>query len=745
MADYVAARNDRERLEAVRNHLLRAISLFPAQQLPDQKRLRAVALARKATSRDVASGSPVQRGSAPGQLQQRLKARGKAVRASLELQKLLVPPLRAWKRLTRRRQEKFLEEEDELSEQQLERQLAALSAFAESARALDACLMALRRINIPYRHALLTAADAFMDEQVPELADLLALDESVEWGTPGNVPFLGNPLQGPYPFPEDLVFDTGAPASLDFQLLGCVWADAAVQHALAALAASNPDRSQFAQSMGRSMIPQLEKHACDAISPPFPRRATLEAASVQRGTWLVLAALQQLCAWCGGSLQVDCPVLTSLLQRLLAARGLTHLRPELAPTAARDALVGSVFMPQLPPRAPQLQPQDQRQRQHAVTVPEPAESATQPPEPLSQAAAAPEAESERAELEGPGSSPAVAAAAEPPAIQLPTPDLPSPAVRRSEEAHNVSAPAPAPVASACPPQGAAAGSVAGSEAAGSSTAAAEGPAVRGWAGGLGAMVGLLSQAASAVSAVLAPRRPSTAAVTATEAITSAVGAEAAPAPAPALTVPSVSASDGVGVASAAGSAAAGPSPAASVLEAAAAGAAAAGPPPPPPVQEGNVAEGQSDDEDEREGDNATAPEGGAGAAAAARRKRPKRKKKKKAAGAASQSDAADGAAAAAAVSAQPAAAALASAVDPAAALMAALAAEQPDCCVCLEELTPASVSLLSCVVRSAEGPFHALCNSCWAGLAHPRCPMCCTDDVDGLSLLEFLDRLAGRR
>lgn len=43
---------------------------------------------------------------------------------------------------------------------------------------------------------LLSRHDAVMDEEVPELAELLQLTESIQWGdVNGGMPYLGNPVE----------------------------------------------------------------------------------------------------------------------------------------------------------------------------------------------------------------------------------------------------------------------------------------------------------------------------------------------------------------------------------------------------------------------------------------------------------------------------------------------------------------------------------------------------------------------
>ncbi len=44
-------------------------------------------------------------------------------------------------------------------------------------------------------------------------------------------------------------------------------------------------------------------------------------------------------------------------------------------------------------------------------------------------------------------------------------------------------------------------------------------------------------------------------------------------------------------------------------------------------------------------------------------------------------------------------------------LLASLRKEQPECCVCFDELHERNATLLSCNVVSDSGPFHATCES----------------------------------
>lgn len=82
----------------------------------------------------------------------RLAPRVAALTALLQLQKLLVPCLVTWRRQTHQRHQKYLEEEDSLSDAQIEQQLSRLKAYAEAVRILDACTMVLDcRLFIPYR------------------------------------------------------------------------------------------------------------------------------------------------------------------------------------------------------------------------------------------------------------------------------------------------------------------------------------------------------------------------------------------------------------------------------------------------------------------------------------------------------------------------------------------------------------------------------------------------------------------
>ncbi|PNH04057.1 hypothetical protein TSOC_009826 [Tetrabaena socialis] len=601
--DYIAARNDRERLAAVRVHLLRAISLFPANFLTDVKRARALALA--------ASATPVfPAGIAHADAAARLERRGAAVRAGVELEKALVPPMVLWFRQTAKLANKFMADEDNLEEAALQRRMVPLTAFAEAARALDACFMALTgRINLPYkwvpghggrrtdafvfrttrRRALLAAAGAVQDEEVPALMALNAAQQSVAWGTEGNLPFLGNPLSS------------------------------------------------------------------------------------------------------------ECPTLSRMLHSMLRRRGMQALDPALAPTAARARLAGTFFMPHPPP-----QPDPPAEA-------EPAAATAAAPQPA--APAAPVQAAAPAAAPQPSAAP-VAAVAPHPAAPAVAPQ-PAAATAPMEPTAATAAPAAAPAAQAAQPASAA--SAPADTSAGEAAAGSGRPA--GLAGGLQAVRGLVASAASAAGGALgswwprAPHAPPAVPPPPGCAALSGSGPEhALPAAAPAADEDDAEAAAAAPEAAVAAAVPGGEGGAAGAGVAAAAAASR-------PADEGE--EGPDGGEDSGE-------EADAAPARRRRKKRSKRKSKKAGQPGTAAETAAAGGAAAGAV----------------AALMAALCVEQPDCCVCLEELAASSTGLLTCTVLSCSGPFHAVCNTCWAGLADPKCPLCMTVDVEALSPREYLDRLA---
>lgn len=115
MAQYVQARNAREQLSAIRALLAGAIGSFPPQLLPEAQRTQAVQLAAKCTARlrdgnEASVLRTAERTVSPSpDVRQRLKPRGEAVRASVELFRLLVPPLVAWQRQTEQRAHQFQE------------------------------------------------------------------------------------------------------------------------------------------------------------------------------------------------------------------------------------------------------------------------------------------------------------------------------------------------------------------------------------------------------------------------------------------------------------------------------------------------------------------------------------------------------------------------------------------------------------------------------------------------------------
>ncbi|KAG2447542.1 hypothetical protein HYH02_007466 [Chlamydomonas schloesseri] len=278
-------------------------------------------------------------------LRRRLKPREQAIRASLELQRVLVPALNKWRRQTQTRAAQFLQVEDDLSERELERRLGQLAAFAEAARALDACFLALKgRMDLPYKRALLNAYDTVIDEDVPDLMAIHELDERIQWG--GGTPYLANPLQGAFELPEWLAFECGVPVSLDFQLLGHIWADAAAYYALFAMTATNPDRDEYSLKMGNDMfVAPLEDKVAKLLLPAYPRYVPLSDPAVQRGTWLVLASLQRLAAWVGTSVQARFPLVVRVLNGMMSRAGMAGLDPALVPLEAVEVLEGTPFLP----------------------------------------------------------------------------------------------------------------------------------------------------------------------------------------------------------------------------------------------------------------------------------------------------------------------------------------------------------------------------------------------------------------
>ncbi|KAG2425814.1 hypothetical protein HXX76_013439 [Chlamydomonas incerta] len=272
-----------------------------------------------------------------------------AIRAGLELQRVVVPALNKWQRQTHARAAQFLQVEDDLGERELQRRLGQLAAFAESARALDACFLALKgRINLPYKRALLNAYDTVIDEDVPDLMAINELEEKVAWGTPGSgaVPYLANPLQGAFEMPEWLASECGVPVSLDFQLMGHIWADAAAYYALFAMTASNPDRDEYGLRMGdECFVGPLEDKAAKLLLPSYPRFVPISDPAVQRGTWLVLASLQRLALWVGSSVQARFPLVVHVLQGMMRKAGIARLDSTLAPLDARAVLAGTPFLP----------------------------------------------------------------------------------------------------------------------------------------------------------------------------------------------------------------------------------------------------------------------------------------------------------------------------------------------------------------------------------------------------------------
>eukprot|EP00198_Chlamydomonas_reinhardtii_P000954 XP_001690289.1 predicted protein [Chlamydomonas reinhardtii] len=257
-------------------------------------------------------------------LRHRLKPREQAIRAGLELQRVVVPAMIKWQRQTQARAAQFLQVEDELGERELQRRLGQLAAFAEAARAMDACFLALKgRISLPYRRALLNAYDTVIDEDVP---DLMAVNELED--------------RGAYEMPEWLAWECGVPVTLDFQLMGHIWADAAAYYALFAMSASNPDRDEYGLRMGdECFVGPLEDKAAKLLLPSYPRHVPLSDPAVQRGTWLVLASLQRLAAW------ARFPLVVRSLQGMMRKAGIARLDPNLAPLDARVVLEGTPFLP----------------------------------------------------------------------------------------------------------------------------------------------------------------------------------------------------------------------------------------------------------------------------------------------------------------------------------------------------------------------------------------------------------------
>ncbi|PNW73081.1 hypothetical protein CHLRE_14g618200v5 [Chlamydomonas reinhardtii] len=420
--EYIVATSDRGRLAAIRTYLQRAVNAIPLDFLADRQKQRALNLVGEATiirradqgadRESAVSGDRIER------LRHRLKPREQAIRAGLELQRVVVPAMIKWQRQTQARAAQFLQVEDELGERELQRRLGQLAAFAEAARAMDACFLALKgRISLPYRRALLNAYDTVIDEDVPDLMAVNELEDRVAWGPPGSgaTPFLANPLKGAYEMPEWLAWECGVPVTLDFQLMGHIWADAAAYYALFAMSASNPDRDEYGLRMGdECFVGPLEDKAAKLLLPSYPRHVPLSDPAVQRGTWLVLASLQRLAAWVGSSAHARFPLVVRSLQGMMRKAGIARLDPNLAPLDARVVLEGTPFLPTAAAGAAAAADAAARVPPQVSAAQQAAQAPPPPPPPAAPAAGAAASESDEDdedELEGVAAGSEVTAAA----------------------------------------------------------------------------------------------------------------------------------------------------------------------------------------------------------------------------------------------------------------------------------------------------------------------------------------------
>ena len=77
-------------------------------------------------------------------------------------------------------------------------------------------------------------------------------------------------------------------------------------------------------------------------------------------------------------------------------------------------------------------------------------------------------------------------------------------------------------------------------------------------------------------------------------------------------------------------------------------------------------------------------------------------------------------------------------LDKGANILQAVRAAVVECPVCFDEMDQAQPVLLACPLAGVNGPFHAMCKSCWEGMRTRECPIC-RSDVDDKG---FLDPLA---
>ncbi|KAG2492731.1 hypothetical protein HYH03_008897 [Edaphochlamys debaryana] len=327
-----AATNDRQRFAAVRSQLLRAIQLIPSAHLTQEKRVRATQLANKATENTRGTAAPaVQQGAAlqasdqrRAELMQRLTARTQSVRASVELQKVLVPCLIAWRSATERRLRDFLRVKNRVDDYERNRHLAPISAFCEAARALDACIVALIVLNTPYKAALLAAFDEY--------------DE----------------VKGPYDEPKEISVNSGAHLSLDFELMGLVWGESVLKYAAGAV---RNNMTAFVQQTALDMIVKpLDEALCYVVDPGQPHAKGITDPTFRRGVVALLGAAEETAQLCGTRAQDAFPLLWDLVGRLQRSRGV-QLDPSGAPPLARQLLAGTVLMSAQPPPQPAQQPQ----------------------------------------------------------------------------------------------------------------------------------------------------------------------------------------------------------------------------------------------------------------------------------------------------------------------------------------------------------------------------------------------------
>lgn len=164
MSDYIRARNERERVAAVRASLLFGIELLARNNqalFAAAKQDQAKELARVATNVPQAGDDSIliaqleQEAHSAGarrRFDEVLRRRRESALAGAQLEKLVVPALSAWAKQIKKKAENFLEVEDDLDDDGVERHLKPMREFLEAARAFDACFMVLSgRFNVPYR------------------------------------------------------------------------------------------------------------------------------------------------------------------------------------------------------------------------------------------------------------------------------------------------------------------------------------------------------------------------------------------------------------------------------------------------------------------------------------------------------------------------------------------------------------------------------------------------------------------